>query len=570
MFRHRVMISAAVVAAAVGFVPVTAQAAPSAGAASATPTPAPKPKPTPAPPAKGPAEGASAAKEAAGKAAAQEIATKTAAAKARASAASGPAARTQQSAYFDVSMGAITSDALSVGLATGVSTDLTYGLVRYDIDWGDGIVATEFGLVADLVYPADHTYAHAGAHTITIKATGPGGETAVTTKTMVVEGSEFTPHAPTRLLDTRDGTGTGTPGARPVGANGTTRVKIAGSGSIPAGVTAVALNITVTNAATAGHVIAYASGTKRPETSNVNFVKGQTVPNLAIVPVGADGYVELANRSLGSVDLIADVTGYFSRTAAAGYTSLEPTRLVDTRQGLGASTVAPGPQKTFGVQVAGAAGLPATGVTAVSLNVTVVNPGQAGHLTVFPGGGQAPSTSSVNFTAGQTVANAVIVPVGPDGRISIRHASFGHSGVIVDVTGYYGADGKAAYLPGKPERLEDTRTYGWPLEAQNYHKEIQWMASGLEALVLNTTVTNTRSAGHLTVAPDPNTKDDYLNGTVERPTPPNTSVLNWTKDTTVANMVQAGTGNNDIVDFWNRGWEPTDLIIDLFGTYSRK
>ncbi|MFE4257627.1 hypothetical protein [Streptomyces sp. NPDC056883] len=563
MFRHRVMISAAVVAATVGFVPVTAQAAPSAGAASAKPTP------TPAPAAKGPSDGIAAAKEAAGKAAAQEIAAKTAAAKARASSASGPAARAQENPYFDVSMGASTRGALSAGLATGVSTDLPYGVVRYDIDWGDGIVATEFGLVADLVY-ADHTYAHAGAHTITIKATGPGGETAVTTKEMVVEGSEFTPHAPTRLLDTRDGTGTGTPGGRPVGANGTTRVKIAGSGSIPAGVTAVALNITVTNAATAGHVIAYASGTKRPETSNVNFVKGQTVPNLAIVPVGEDGYVELANRSLGSVDLIADVTGYFSRTAADGFTSVEPTRLVDTRQGLGASTVAPGPQKTFGVQVTGAAGLPATGVTAVSLNVTVVNPDQAGHLTVFPGGGQAPSTSSVNFTAGQTVANAVIVPVGPDGRISIRHASFGYSGVIVDVTGYYGADGKAAYLPGKPERLEDTRTYGWPLKALDYHEEIRWIESGLEALVLNTTVTNTGSAGHLTVAPDPNTKDDYLNGTAKRPTPPNTSVLNWTKATTVANLVQAGTGNNDIVDFWNRGWEPTDLIIDLFGSYYRK
>ncbi|MFF1415603.1 hypothetical protein ACFVX6_38530 [Streptomyces sp. NPDC058289] len=561
------MISAAVVAAAVGFVPVTAQAAPSAGAASAAPTPTPAPAPAPA--AKGPADGTAAAKEAAGKAAAQEIAAKTAAAKARASAAAGPAARAQQSAYFDVSMGTSTSGALSAGLATGVSTDLTYGLVRYDIDWGDGIVNTEFNLVDELVY-ADHTYAHAGAHTITIKATGPGDETAVTTKKVVVEGSEFTPHAPTRLLDTRDGTGTGTPGGRSVGANGTTRVKIAGSGSIPDGVTAVALNITVTNAATAGHVIAYASGTKRPETSNVNFVKGQTVPNLAIVPVGKDGYVELANRSLGSVDLIADVTGYFSRTAAAGYTSVEPTRLVDTRVGLGASRVAAAGQKTFGVQVAGAVGLPATGVTAVSLNVTVTNPGEAGHLTVFPGGGQAPSTSSVNFTAGQTVANAVIVPVGPDGRISIRNGSWNRTDVIVDVTGYYGADGEAAYLPAKPERLHDTRTYGWPLAALSYHEEIQWGANGLEALVLNTTVTNTKSAGHLTVAPDPNTKDDYLNGTVERPTPPDTSVLNWTKDTTVANLVQADTGNNDIVDFWNRGWEPTDLIIDLFGTYSRK
>ncbi|MEU7551712.1 hypothetical protein AB0B01_04985 [Streptomyces sp. NPDC044571] len=41
------------------------------------------------------------------------------------------------------------------------------------------------------------------------------------------------------------------------------------------------------------------------------------------------------------------------------------------------------------------------------------------------------------------------------------------------------------------------------------------------------------------------------------PIPPNSSHLNWTKGATVPNLVQAGTGKNGIIDFSNRGWQPT-------------
>ncbi|MEJ8643418.1 hypothetical protein WKI68_22480 [Streptomyces sp. MS1.HAVA.3] len=99
-----------------------------------------------------------------------------------------------------------------------------------------------------------------------------------------------------------------------------TRVKVGGNGGIPAGITAVVLNVTVTDTRSDGHIIAFPEGTERPTTSNVNFKAGQTVPNLVIVPVGKNGYVELANRSSMPVNLIADVTGYFSHSASSGYT----------------------------------------------------------------------------------------------------------------------------------------------------------------------------------------------------------------------------------------------------------
>ncbi|MEW5535843.1 hypothetical protein, partial [Streptomyces virginiae] len=81
----------------------------------------------------------------------------------------------------------------------------------------------------------------------------------------------------------------------------------------------------------------------------------------------ADGYVELVNRSYGDVDLLADVTGYFSHSAGAGgYTALEPTRIVDSRAGLGTWGQVAG-QSQFPVQVAGRGAIPSSNVTAVAL-----------------------------------------------------------------------------------------------------------------------------------------------------------------------------------------------------------
>ncbi|WP_328741012.1 hypothetical protein OHA91_38535 [Streptomyces erythrochromogenes] len=97
-------------------------------------------------------------------------------------------------------------------------------------------------------------------------------------------------------------------------------------------------------------------------------------------------YFEESTAALScSVDLIADVTGYFDRSAAGRYTSLNPVRFVDTRVGLGAARGQVAGQGTFAVQITGRSGIP-SGATALALNVTVTNPKQAGHLTVFPRG----------------------------------------------------------------------------------------------------------------------------------------------------------------------------------------
>ena len=115
--------------------------------------------------------------------------------------------------------------------------------------------------------------------------------------------------APARVLDTR--TGNGAPRAA-VGGGRTLAVKVTGLAGVPAaGVAAVVVNVTVTQPTAGGYITAWADGAARPGTSNLDFSAGQSVPNLAVVPVGADGDIALFNGSPGTVQLIVDVTGYY-------------------------------------------------------------------------------------------------------------------------------------------------------------------------------------------------------------------------------------------------------------------
>jgi hypothetical protein len=56
----------------------------------------------------------------------------------------------------------------------------------------------------------------------------------------------------------------------------------------------------------------YPAGAARPGTSNLSFTAGEIVANLVIVPVGAGGKVEFYNGSGGTVQIIADVSGWLA------------------------------------------------------------------------------------------------------------------------------------------------------------------------------------------------------------------------------------------------------------------
>ena len=257
----------------------------------------------------------------------------------------------------------------------------------------------------------------------------------------------FTPLTPARLLDTRNGTGA--PKA-PVSSGGTISLAVEGQSGVPStGVSAVVLNVTVTQPSAAGYVTVYPDGSTRPLASNVNFSPGETVPNLVIAPVGSDGKVDLYNGSGGSTQLVADVSGYFtglSSPSVGAFNSLTPARVLDTRNGTGSIQAAVPSNGTVSLVVTGRGGLPAIGVAAVVLNVTATQPGSPGYITAYGDGTSRPVASNLNFVAGETVPNLVIAPVGTDGKIDLYNGSSGTVQLVADVSGYFGVGG--AYLGG--------------------------------------------------------------------------------------------------------------------------
>ncbi|MFF6774328.1 hypothetical protein ACFY8W_12270 [Streptomyces sp. NPDC012637] len=232
--------------------------------------------------------------------------------------------------------------------------------------------------------------------------------------------SAYQPVTPQRLMDTRDGTGVA-------------QAKLPGGGTVTLPVTepdatAVALNVTATNATAASFVSVYPYGTARPNVSNVNFPAGRTVPNMVVVPV-RDGKITFYNRA-GSVDVIADVAGYFKQGTGAVFTGTEPKRLMDTRTGtgVGVTQAKVGAGQTVSLTVGDR-------YKAVVLNVTATNPTATGFVSVYPYGTARTAASNLNFVAGQTVANMVVVPV-RDGKITFYNRS-GSVDLIADMAGYY-------------------------------------------------------------------------------------------------------------------------------------
>ncbi|WP_329381521.1 hypothetical protein OG625_17485 [Streptomyces sp. NBC_01351] len=260
-------------------------------------------------------------------------------------------------------------------------------------------------------------------------------------------GQRFTGVSPKRLLDTRDPWLNPTTPTRPfgpVGAGGTINLDVAKS--YPEA-KAVTLNVTATNPTAGSYVTAYPHGTTRPTASNLNFTAGQTVPNQVTVPVGADGTVDLYNFA-GTVDLVADISGYYSATGSK-FVPTGPTRVLDTREAPGTPL---GEHDELDIQPnSWKFGIPPFGVTGVTMNVTATGGTAASHLSAHPSSGcdryqgMWPQYSNLNFTAGQTIANAVTGQVPALNYCGLNKWAdavtiYNHAGsvdVIADVSGYF-------------------------------------------------------------------------------------------------------------------------------------
>lgn len=395
---------------------------------------------------------------------------------------------------------------------------------------------------------------------------------AYETPAIAIVGARYHPLQPARILDTRLGQG----GASPLGQGATMNLQVTGQGGIPAaGVSAVVLNVTVTQPTAPSFLTAWPAGLPLPLAANLNYAAGQTVPNLVTVKVGAGGQVSLYNNA-GSTHVVADVAGWYGEAGAAvsgsRFTSLAPSRILDTRYGAGTPLPGNGPGvPTLGhgqsadIQVTGLGGVPVSGVDAVVLNITVTEPTAASFLTAWPAGADKPWTANLNYVAGQTVPNLVVVKVGTGGKVSLYNNA-GSTHVVVDVAGYFGADGvpgAAGYTSLVPARILDTRlAVGAPAApvGQGSTLDLQVTgrggvpASGVSAVVLNVTVTQPTAASFLTAWPTGSPSPLAAN-------------LNYTAGLTVPNLVVVKVGAGGKVSLYNDAGS-THVVADVAGWFS--
>ncbi|MEY2582618.1 MAG: hypothetical protein QOE09_2467, partial [Ilumatobacteraceae bacterium] len=212
--------------------------------------------------------------------------------------------------------------------------------------------------------------------------------------------------------------------------------------------------------------------------------------------------------------------------------------------------------------VAGSGGV-AEGASAVSLNVTVVDPSHAGWVKVHPCG-TVQTTSNVNYKSNQIVANAVITALGADGSVCIT--SQVDTDVVVDVNGYFTSDtGQAPFVPS---RLVDTRPGESPDAAVAVEKVKVTPSSPLRVVVagvagvppedlgavsLNVTATNPAAGGWLNV---------YGCGT-----PPFASNVNFVTGQTVANAVLSTVSSDGAICIMSN--VATDVVVDINGYFGK-
>jgi hypothetical protein len=168
--------------------------------------------------------------------------------------------------------------------------------------------------------------------------------------------------------------------------------------------------------------------------SSVNVVNSTTIT--AVTAAHATGTVDLVVTIPGpQSDTLSDAFFYIPPLPAMNLHTVDPCRLVDTRTTHGPALAA---QSTRIFDLTGTCSLPGT-AKAVAVILSATGPSSPGFLTLFPGNGVNPGTSSLNFIAGATRANNAIVLLATDASLTlaVRNGSAGTVHFVLDVTGYF-------------------------------------------------------------------------------------------------------------------------------------
>jgi hypothetical protein len=296
------------------------------------------------------------------------------------------------------------------------------------------------------------------------------------------------PLPPCRLFDARH-----TPDRGRIDAD-TWRLRVIDRCGVPESARAVSISIVATGTTSAGFVTVHPDGTARPDASNLNYERGNTVANSAVVKLGAAGSIDVFTSV--PADIIVDVTGAFvdapQAVSAGRFVGVDPRRVVDTRRS--------GERGNTEIRVPIPAGVPGD-ASALAVSVTAVGAAASGFLSVYPAGGTRTETSVVNTDEqNDTRANAVFVSVGADGFVVFRSME---TDVLVDVWGWFTGPSAPSstdglFVPQPPQRAWDSRASFDPIH-RGGTVEKQLLTEPAAAIVANVTAVDPTGWGFVTV-----------------------------------------------------------------------
>lgn len=407
--------------------------------------------------------------------------------------------------------------------------------------------------------------------------------------------SRYAPLTPYRVLDTRSATCVQSCGS--LGQGQTRTIQVGGytptgyTGSVvPAGATAVVLNVTAVEGTAGTFLTLFPAGGGLPTVSNLNAAGGEIIPNLVTVRLGSSGgkpgYVSIHNAR-GSIDVVADVEGYYTATTGTSgeYHALpSPLRVCDTRANQGTACaggtdqpIGPG-QSLLAAVTGGSTGVSDSGhAAAVSLNLTAIRGTQGTYLTVYPPTpsgagltcGAPPLASTLNVGPGAIQPNRVVAPVvqlNGAGYVCVFNRA-GSIDVALDVDGWFGDvsdTGGHLFYPLGPFRICDTRlTLGTQCAGGTLGPggvlavliagQGAVPSTGVVAVVANVTAVQGSSGTFLTVYPDASSR-------------PGTSDLNASAGEIIPNSVMVGVASDGEIDVYNAAGS-INVAIDLAGWF---
>ena len=240
----------------------------------------------------------------------------------------------------------------------------------------------------------------------------------------------FHPQAPERIYDSRL-------------SGGAWRAGETRAIAVPPAAAAVAINVTITEPEKAGFVTVFPCQAALPVVSNINYSAGQVVANLVETGV-SDGTICV--HSMVATQIVVDLEGtYDTGSDGLRYQAVAPTRLVDTRTGVGSVygrvALDAGPLGVWPSNAPVATTATPDDVQALMVSMIVVSPRATGWGEIGPCVEPAYTTpydsSTLNFVAGDVVANQAITPTRAASGADVCTFATSPAYHVVDLTGWF-------------------------------------------------------------------------------------------------------------------------------------